>query len=191
MSLFGDRWQFRQRSEEGGGAPLLPRQPRRLRHRPHGKRRHFFSWAAQESIAIQHILYDRADLDTFIRVTLRETTTHALRPRLLFVLGLYAQGQESRPEDLGPFLAGLKHHGLEGEAIWSVCAFGRGETAALVAALQRGGHIRVGFENSFWSSDGAVARDNAARVAVIAKIARESARPLASPEQARAILCGT
>jgi uncharacterized protein (DUF849 family) len=148
----------------------------------------FFAWAAGEGIAVQHILYDRGDLDRFAELHRRKSVGDVAQPRLLFVLGRYAPGQESRPEDLDAFLDGLEQHGLSADAVWSVCAFGRGETAALAAALARGGHVRVGFENSLWHADGRVARDNAERVAVIAGIAEQAGRPLASADHARALL---
>ncbi|KGM31415.1 beta-keto acid cleavage family enzyme [Inquilinus limosus] len=146
----------------------------------------FFSWAAGEGIAVQHILYDRADLDRFALLYERGDLGDVERPRILFVLGRYAPDQESRPQDLDVFLDGLERHRLD--AVWSVCAFGRGETAALAAAIALGGHVRVGFENSLWHADGRIARDNAERVAAIAGLAREAGRPLASGPQARAIL---
>ena len=36
--------------------------------------------------------------------------------------------------------------------------------APLAEAVRRGGHARIGFENSLWNRDGTVATDNAARV---------------------------
>jgi uncharacterized protein (DUF849 family) len=148
----------------------------------------FFGWTAEQGIGVQHILYDVADLDKFAQLYRHGDVGATRRPRLLFVLGRYARDQESRPEDLAPFLAGLERHGLADDAVWSVCAFGRGETAALAAAIARGGHVRVGFENSLWNADGGVARDNTERVATIAGIASNVGRPLASPAQARIIL---
>jgi uncharacterized protein (DUF849 family) len=148
----------------------------------------FFSWAAGENIAVQHILYDATDLDQFAALYRGGHLGEDTRPRLLFVLGRYAPDQESRPEDLDVYLDRLAEHGLDSEAVWSVCAFGRGETSALAAALARGGHVRVGFENSLRNEDGRIARDNAERVATIAGIAKTAGRPLASARQARAIL---
>ena len=72
--------------------------------------------------------------------------------------------------------------------MWSVCAFGRGQTSALAAAIALGGHVRVGFENSLWNADGRMAHDNAERVAAIADLAGMTGRPLASGHRARAIL---
>lgn len=147
----------------------------------------FFVWMARQGIAVQHILYDDADLDTFARMYRAGGFGAGRKPRLLFVLGRHARDQESRPEDLDVFLAGLKRHRLD-EAVWSVCAFGRGETAALAAAIAHGGHVRVGFENSLWNADGTTARDNAERVAAVAEIARIKGRRLATAAQARELL---
>ncbi|MBN9241421.1 MAG: 3-keto-5-aminohexanoate cleavage protein [Mesorhizobium sp.] len=147
----------------------------------------FYAWASDNRIAVQHILYDHADLDRFAELRRRGLRPES-RPQLLFVLGRYALNQESRPQDLDAFLEGLDHHGLRNEAVWSVCAFGRGETAALAAAIEGGGHVRVGFENSLWNADGSVARDNAERVAAIAALARRIGRPVASGPEAREIL---
>ncbi|OWJ66703.1 3-keto-5-aminohexanoate cleavage protein [Inquilinus limosus] len=148
----------------------------------------FFSWAAGEGVAVQHILYDGADLDRFAVLHERGDLGDVARPRLLFVLGRYAPDQESRAEDLDVFLHGLQRHRLDASAVWSVCAFGRGETAALAGSIALGGHVRVGFENSLWHADGRIARDNAERVAAIADLAGAAGRPLASGPQARAIL---
>lgn len=147
----------------------------------------FYIWASDQRIAVQHILYDRADLDRFAELRRRGLRPES-RPQLLFVLGRYALNQESRPQDLDAFLEGLDHHGLRDEAVWSVCAFGRGETAALAAAIEAGGHVRVGFENSLWNADGSVARDNAERVATIADLAKRIGRPVASGPEAGEIL---
>jgi uncharacterized protein (DUF849 family) len=148
----------------------------------------FFHWLASAGIAVQHILYDRADLDRLADLGQRGLIGDAQTSRLLFVLGRYAANQESSPDDLRPFTEGLDAHGLRGRAVWSVCAFGRGETDSLAAAIAAGGHVRVGFENSLWNTDGSVARDNAERVSVIAGIAHRAGRAIADGDQARAIL---
>jgi uncharacterized protein (DUF849 family) len=148
----------------------------------------FFSWASREGIAVQHILYDRADLDCFADLRRRGVLADATDPRLLFVLGRYAIDQESRPADLEIFLDGLRLYRLEDRAVWSVCAFGRGETAALAAAVAAGGHIRVGFENSLWNADDSLARNNAERVAAMVGVAAHAGRSIASIAEARAIL---
>ena len=69
------------------------------------------------------------------------------------------------PRDLLPFLAPdmPRFHS------WSVCAFGRRETACVTAAALLGGHGRVGFENNFSLPDGARAASNADLVGAAAR----------------------
>ena len=63
---------------------------------------------------------------------------------VLYVLGRFALTRTGLPRDLLPFLApdAPRFHA------WSVCAFGRRETACVTAAALLGGHARVGFENN-------------------------------------------
>jgi 3-keto-5-aminohexanoate cleavage enzyme len=116
---------------------------------------------------VQHILYAPDEV-----TRLAALAADGIVPRddmqLLFVLGRYARDQESDPADLQPFLDALTATGLSAD--WAVCAFGRGETAALGAAFKAGGKARVGFENSLWNADGSVAVDNAERVRAIAAL---------------------
>ncbi len=151
-----------------------------------GEPAQFFAWMRERAIAVQHILYDTEDVRWLADLRRRGIIPDET-PRLLYVLGRYAAGEESGPEDLEPFLATAEEEGLS-EMPWSVCAFGRGETASLGAALERGGHVRVGFENSLWHEDGRVAADNAERVAAIADAARRLGRIPVDGASARAIL---
>jgi uncharacterized protein (DUF849 family) len=48
---------------------------------------------------------------------------------------------------------------------WSVCAFGQAEHDCLLAALELGGHARIGFENNCLAPDGQVFDSNEASVA--------------------------
>jgi uncharacterized protein (DUF849 family) len=69
-----------------------------------------------------------------------------------------------------------------------VCAFGTGETACLADALARGGHARVGFENSLWNADGSLAKSNEQRVAEISGLSGLLARGNGQAADAAAIL---
>lgn len=99
---------------------------------------------------------------------------------LLFVLGRYTPGQISVPADLLPFLSVFR-----GDVPWTMCAFGRQEHACAVTAAALGGHVRVGFENNLYASDGSLAADNAVLVRQAADGARFLARRLASAEDLR------
>lgn len=129
----------------------------------------FYTACAERGIAVQHILYDAGEFDLLERL-LPPGLLAAPGLQLIFVLGRYSARQESDPAELSSFLARLRTR--ESPADWAACAFGRAETACLLAAHRAGGKLRVGFENSLWHADGRLARDNAERVrAVLAAIA--------------------
>lgn len=129
--------------------------------------RDLYHWAAKEDIAVQHILYAPEEVERAARLMSAGVLPQGPAD-LLFVLGRYVTDQECDPGALTGFLSTLAATGLD--ASWSVCAFGRGETAALAAAMALGGHARVGFENSLRHADGRIAADNRERVAAIAEI---------------------
>ena len=125
------------------------------------KARAFYDWAAEQAVAIQHIVYSPDDLDRFIQAAEAGWIpgTHHL---MQLVLGSYNGTRVSRPADLDPFTDRMRRsaHSFD----WMLCAFGPEETECLVAAHRQGGKLRVGFENSLWHADGRLARDNAERV---------------------------
>jgi 3-keto-5-aminohexanoate cleavage enzyme len=97
----------------------------------------------------------------------------------LFVLGRYTQGQQSSPNDLLPFL-----NAWALDLPWALCAFGRREAACAITAACLGGHVRVGFENNLYLSDGTLAPDNAALVRGVADVARSLGLVVATPDEA-------
>jgi uncharacterized protein (DUF849 family) len=116
-------------------------------------------WMKRHEVMPQIILYDPGEV-----LRLAELIGRGLVPwdhiPVLFVLGRYSAGQISVPTDLLPFLA----PGIPRFRHWSVCAFGRHETACVATAALLGGHIRVGFENNLFLPDGRIAESNAALV---------------------------
>jgi 3-keto-5-aminohexanoate cleavage enzyme len=128
----------------------------------------FYQWCAMRGIAVQHILYDPADLDA-LAAHVTGDRLPARHLQLLFVLGRYAEHQTADPADLDGFIAGLARHGLEAD--WAVCAFGQTETDILARTLSLGGKVRVGFENNLINRNGTTAASNAERVAEIVSVA--------------------
>jgi len=124
----------------------------------------FYHQAHADNIAVQHIVYNAEQLaqlfDCIVRKIIPETGL-----QLMFVLGRYTKNQQSSPGDLDPYLVQMKTNGLTAD--WAVCAFGQNETDCLVYAHEKGGHLRVGFENSLWNRDGNIATDNSQRVAEV------------------------
>ena len=84
---------------------------------------------------------------------------------VLYVLGRFSLTRTGLPRDLLPFLA----PDMPRFESWSVCAFGRRETACVTAAALLGGHARVGFENNLALPNGARAASNAYLVGAAAK----------------------
>jgi 3-keto-5-aminohexanoate cleavage enzyme len=70
---------------------------------------------------------------------------------------------------------------------WSAAGIGRQQLPLAMAAIAMGGHVRVGLEDNLYYSKGRLAT-NEELVARIKRIADEAGRPVATPEQARAIL---
>ena len=60
--------------------------------------------------------------------------------------------------------------------------------ARISMAAAMGGHVRVRLEDSLYAGPGKMAESNAEQVAKIRRIVEELGRPIASPEEARAML---
>lgn len=121
----------------------------------------FYHWAYEADIKIQHIFYSTKDVARFFNLTkagVIPKQTH----QLLFVLGKYTENKQSLPKDLDPYLTAIKL--IEPSVDWAICAFGVRETDCLQYATQRGGKVRIGFENNVLNRDKSVAKNNAERV---------------------------
>jgi 3-keto-5-aminohexanoate cleavage enzyme len=69
---------------------------------------------------------------------------------------------------------------------WSVCAIGRAQLSLNAYCILAGGHVRTGLEDNLWLRRGERAT-NAALVERVVRIATELDRPIATPDEARAI----
>jgi 3-keto-5-aminohexanoate cleavage enzyme len=123
-------------------------------------------WLKQQRVIPQIILYSPGEA-----VRLAQLQKQGVVPwddiPVLYALGRYARDETASPSDLLPFLA----PGAPRARHWMACAFGRHETACVVAAALMGGHVRVGFENNLFLPNGVIAPANrdlvvAARVAL-------------------------
>ncbi|MEJ5363663.1 MAG: 3-keto-5-aminohexanoate cleavage protein [Desulfosoma sp.] len=70
---------------------------------------------------------------------------------------------------------------------WSVAGIGKMEIPLATAAIVMGGHVRVGLEDNLFLPDGSPA-SNPKLVEKVVRIARETGRDIASPDEARRIL---
>jgi len=125
--------------------------------------RRFYFRALEQDIDLQHIIYSPEEIIEIKRLT-KEGLIPDSKLSLLFVLGRHSINQQSTPEMLTPFVEAMQNAGFAQKPRFMVCAFGRRETACLMAAARVGGDCRIGFENNFYNADGALARNNAERV---------------------------
>lgn len=104
-------------------------------------------------------------------------------PHISLVMGV-ASGQAAKPEWL-PLLIEEMLPGTH----WQVIAVGRREIWDLHRrALELGGHVRTGVEDTFYLPDGKRARNNGDLVKALADVTREVGRDMATAEEAREIL---
>lgn len=99
-----------------------------------------------------------------------------------FVLGVPG-ACPGTPEDLMHMVSCLPT-----DATWTVAGIGRAETPLAVMAIVLGGNVRVGFEDNVYYSKGVLAESNAQLVERVVRLANEIGRPVATPDEARAIL---
>ena len=72
--------------------------------------------------------------------------------------------------------------------LFSVLAAGRHQVPLALHGAARGGHVRVGLEDSLWIARGELAPSNAAQVTLIRARLEEMGHAIATPDEARALL---
>lgn len=129
-------------------------------------------------------VYESGMIDVVAKLVKKEIIVH--HPlHIQFVLGVPG-GMSGKPKNL---LYMAEHLAEEiPSATWAVAGIGRWHLPTAMLAMVMGGHIRCGFEDNIYYHKGIVADSNAQLVARLARIAAEIGRPIATPEQARAIL---
>lgn len=119
-----------------------------------------YAFCRAEGIVVQHILYGEECIGQ-LRTWMRSGVVGRDQRSAIAVLGRYDPPVEAGPDDLDRFLP----HFADMDLTWMVCAFGSREHACLRAACEKGGALRVGFENSLTDANGNLWRDNAQSVA--------------------------
>ena len=127
--------------------------------------------AAENGVRLQHILYAPAEVMQLARQT-ADGVIPAGNLSALFVLGKYAPPADGAPEMLDAFLRA--RDAVRTEMRFMVCAFGKNETACLLAAAKAGGDCRIGFENNLHNQNGDCAHDNAERVSELVSLLRNT-----------------
>jgi len=77
---------------------------------------------------------------------------------------------------------------LPADSIFMTNGIDEAQTPAAVQSILLGGHVRVGFEDNLYYSEGVLAKSNAELVARIARIGTDIGRKIASPAEARELL---
>lgn len=137
-------------------------------------------WMHEAGVWPQFILYSVEDVRRFNAMCERGVFADA-PPFVLFVLGNYAHAIAGTVADLDALLEAADTDAYT----WAVCCFGPNENAVMRAALDRGGHVRIGFENNVVLADGTPAPDNAALIREFVRAADSHSRSPASPEEVR------
>jgi 3-keto-5-aminohexanoate cleavage enzyme len=77
---------------------------------------------------------------------------------------------------------------LPAGSTWSATGIGRNHESVMREAIARGGNVRTGFEDVRYIGPGRPAESNRQLVSVVVEAARTAGRPVASVDQARALL---
>jgi uncharacterized protein (DUF849 family) len=144
--------------------------------------RQFFDWCDEHGVQLQHIVYSAEELQRFLEYR-DQGVISANHNCVLFVLGRYNVNFQSEPADLDPFL----QQDLA-ELNWFCCAFGHQEQACMTAAINAGGHARIGFENNLYLPNGELADDTTALVSSLVATLQDSDDRPASSEYAAQLL---
>jgi 3-keto-5-aminohexanoate cleavage enzyme len=81
----------------------------------------------------------------------------------------------------------LQSH-LPDDATWSATGIGRAHLSVAEESIQRGGHVRTGFEDVRFYTRGELATSNAQLIERVAGTAKRAGRDVASPDEARGLL---
>jgi 3-keto-5-aminohexanoate cleavage enzyme len=99
-----------------------------------------------------------------------------------FVLGV--QGGMSGEERNLNFLV----DSIDPDDTWAIAGVGRWQKPLSKMAVERGGFVRVGFEDNVYFEKGVLAKSNAEFVERVSQMAKEYGRPVASCEEARHLI---
>ena len=122
-----------------------------------------YKYLTEAGTKIQHILYNPQDVDLLVKL-LNKAEIPIKGAWCLFVIGHYT-GKISYPEKISEFLKVMKNNNVNLD--WSICAFAKEEMSCLEKAINLGGKIRVGFENSLYMPNGEIAPNNHSKILAV------------------------
>ena len=135
----------------------------------------------ERNILVQYVLYSTDDVADYN--SLRECGVIPAAGHCVLLVAGRQDESCAAPEVLGRMIDAL---GMP--VNWMVCAFGEHEFECLRTAAERGGQVRVGFENTLRLSTGQPAKDNRELITQLVEFGNPDGRPLADRHQAQKIL---
>jgi len=118
-----------------------------------------YAFCADIKTDVQHILYTPDCVEKYLALR-DQGIIHQTQNSVIFVLGHYNPPVLASTKHLDVFLDAISGQGMR----WAVCAFGKHEHECLRYAVQKGGDVRIGFENNSQRPDGTQFADNAASI---------------------------
>ena len=122
-----------------------------------------YKYLLNQNTKVQHICHEPEDIDLLSDV-LDQSSINKDRPWCLFVIGHYT-GKISDPKKIPLYLERLEKNKINAD--WAICAFEKEEFICLKEAVNLGGKIRIGFENSLFLPSGEIASDNETKIKII------------------------
>lgn len=129
-------------------------------------------------------VYDLGMLETTLQLVERGDVKNPVF--LQFVMGVPG-GVSGRPEHLD-YMLQFAQKNFSNDLHWGVAGIGRYEFPLADIAIQKGGHVRVGFEDNIYLSKGVLAKSNAQLVEKVVDSANQNNRSIASISETRQIL---
>jgi 3-keto-5-aminohexanoate cleavage enzyme len=140
----------------------------------------FYEFLRKEEIWPQHILYTADEVARFEKLRMKGFFAND-EPSCLLVLGNYVGAVEGSVEELQEMRTSADFSRFP----WSVCCFGGSELTCMLSATERGGHVRMGFENNLLLENGDLADSNASLIAQYLDAVSESDRKPATSDEVR------
>ena len=125
-----------------------------------------YRYLTEAGTKIQHLLYNPDDISLLVNL-LNKAEIPIDGAWCLFVIGHYS-GKISYPENIPMFLEKMRDNNINLD--WAICAFAKEEISCLEKAINLGGKIRVGFENSLFMPNGEIAPNNHSKIKAVNEI---------------------
>jgi 3-keto-5-aminohexanoate cleavage enzyme len=144
---------------------------------PYEFNKQFVTRANERKIPIECEVYDIGHIANIMRLVDEDTLKKPVH--FSFVMGIEG-GIPARHEDLIRLIADIP----EG-SMWQAIAVSRNQFPRTIAAMCMGGNVRTGLEDNVYFRKGELAVSNAQLVEIVAKVARELGREIATVEDVK------